>query len=172
MRPKKFGLVELAQFLEPGQEQLVLHDAALEAGALGGAGQIERIVEVLGERLFDIDVLAGGERRADALGPPAGGGRVEIDRDRRVGEAGVAIGAPSAGRRCARPVPRACRGCGRATPARASAGRHCRAAARPRARIAISDRRCCVVPSRPVAPSMTMPIVRVVMDRLFSVRIH
>src|SRR5215469_1390789 len=31
----------------------------------------------------------------------------------------------------------------------------------PSLRIAISDRRCCVLPSRPVAPSTTMPILRV-----------
>src|SRR5215471_5047126 len=31
----------------------------------------------------------------------------------------------------------------------------------PSLRIAISDRRCCVLPSRPVAPSTTTPILRV-----------
>ena len=59
---EELGLVQFAQLLEAGQEQLVLHDAALPAGALGGARQRQRIFERLGDRLFEIDVLAGGER--------------------------------------------------------------------------------------------------------------
>src|SRR5690242_2612011 len=38
----------------------------------------------------------------------------------------------------------------------------------PSLRIAISERRCWVAPRRPVAPSMMMPIVRVVMPRILS----
>ena len=91
---EEIGLVELAQFGEPGQEQFVLHDTVFEAGALGAARQIQRIRQCFGERLFDIDVLAGVERRRGAPRPPSGRARVEIDRDLGVGETGVAIGAP------------------------------------------------------------------------------
>src|SRR4051794_37130534 len=88
------GLVEFAQFFEAGKKQLVLDDAALAAGALGSAGQAERLVEALAERLLGVDVLAGGERGFDALHPAAGGVGVEIDVDSRVGETGVPVGAP------------------------------------------------------------------------------
>src|SRR5260370_20933460 len=53
-----------------------------------------RVRDVSGKRLFDIDVLAGVERRRGARRPSAGRARVEIDRDFRVGETGVAINAP------------------------------------------------------------------------------
>jgi len=92
---EELGLVELFELGEPGQEQFVLDDAVLEPGALGAARQIERTGKGLGDRLFEIDVLAGGERGIGALRPPAGGAGVEIDRDLGVGEARVALGAPS-----------------------------------------------------------------------------
>jgi hypothetical protein len=91
---EEIGLVQFAQLFEAGEEQLVLHDAALPAGALGGPGERQRVLEVFGDRLFEIDVLAGGEGGAGAVGTPAGRGGVEIDVGRRVGQAGVAIGAP------------------------------------------------------------------------------
>ena len=61
---------------------------------MGAARQVERFVERAGDRLFEIDVLAGGDRRRGAPWPAAGRGRVEIDRDVRVGETSVAVGAP------------------------------------------------------------------------------
>src|SRR6266851_5979510 len=91
---EELRLIEPAQLFEAGQEQFVLDDAALLAGALGGAGQRQRVLQIPGDRLFEINVLAHGEGGAAALGPPAGGAGVEIDLDRRVGQAGVAIGAP------------------------------------------------------------------------------
>jgi len=91
---EKLRLVKPAQLFEPGQEQFVLDDAALPAGLFGGAGQRQRVLQIPGDRLFEIDVLPGGERGAGALGPPTGQAGVEIDLDRRVGEAGIAIGAP------------------------------------------------------------------------------
>src|SRR5207237_1190337 len=50
--------------------------------------------EVFGDRLFEIDVLAGGKGGAGPVGTAAGRGGVEIDLGRRIGEARVAIGAP------------------------------------------------------------------------------
>ena len=99
---EEIGLVELAQFDEPGQEQLVLHDTVFQAGALGAARQTEGIGQCFGERLFDIDMLARIERRSDTRRPAAGCGRIEIDRDVGGGETSVAIGAPfeAAIRRC------------------------------------------------------------------------
>jgi hypothetical protein len=92
--PEEIGLVQFLQFGEPGQEQFVLHDTVFEAGALGAARQIQCVRQCFGERLFDIDVLAGVERRCDAPRPAAGRASVEIDRDVGVGETGVAINAP------------------------------------------------------------------------------
>jgi len=91
---KEIGLVKLAQFDEPRQEQFVLHDAAFEAGALGAARQVERITQCFGERLFDIDVLGGLKCRGGAGRPAACGAGVEIDGNIAVGEARVAVGAP------------------------------------------------------------------------------
>ncbi len=91
---EEIGLVELAQFGEPRQEQFVLHNTVFETGALGAARQIQGIRQCAGERLFDIDVLAGIERRCRACRPTSGRARVEIHRDVRVGETGLAINAP------------------------------------------------------------------------------
>jgi hypothetical protein len=48
-----------------------MHDTVFEAGALGAARQIQGVRECFGERLFDIDVLAGVERRCGARPPVA-----------------------------------------------------------------------------------------------------
>jgi hypothetical protein len=91
---KELGLVKLAQFCQPGQEQLVLYDAALQAGAMRAARQIQCVLESFGDRLFEIDVLSRRERSTGARRPPTGGCRIEIDRDIGVREGRVPIGAP------------------------------------------------------------------------------
>jgi hypothetical protein len=45
----------------------------------------QRLGEGLGNRLFEIDVLAGIDSRAGALRPPTGGASIEINRDIGVG---------------------------------------------------------------------------------------
>lgn len=91
---EEIRLIQLAQLGQPGQEQLVLYDTVFEAGALGAARQVQGIRQCFGERLFDIDVLAGVERRCGACRPAACRARIEIDRDLAGCETGVAIGAP------------------------------------------------------------------------------
>jgi len=76
------------------QEQFVLHHAALEAGAVRTACQSQRLGQGLGDRLFEVDVLARINRGTGTLRPPAGGAGIEINRDIGVGKARVAVGAP------------------------------------------------------------------------------
>src|SRR5947207_4762086 len=92
---EEIRVIEFAELFEAGQEQFVLHDAALPAGALGGARQGERVFQIFGDRLFEINVFAGSECGTGTIGAAAGRGRIEIDIDRRVGEACVAIDAPA-----------------------------------------------------------------------------
>ena len=54
--------LELAQ---AGEEELVLHDAVLHAGGAGVGGEPEGGGERVGERLFAVDVLAGGDGELD-----------------------------------------------------------------------------------------------------------
>ena len=53
------GIDQHLELEQARQEQLVLHHAVLDAGLLGGAHQIERVLERVGDRLLAIDVLAG-----------------------------------------------------------------------------------------------------------------
>jgi hypothetical protein len=69
----------------PGQEQLVLHDAVLDAGGVGEPGQLERAVEVSASRLLGVDVLAGVDRLRERLLAGRGDLGVEVDLDGRVG---------------------------------------------------------------------------------------
>jgi len=62
------GVAEHAELAKPGQIELVLDDAALDAGAGCLAGNAERGVEAVGDRLLAIDVLAGVDRPAEELG--------------------------------------------------------------------------------------------------------
>ena len=58
--------LELAQ---AGQEELVLHDAVLDAGRVGQPGQLDRAGQRLGGRLLGVDVLAGLDRRPGSPSP-------------------------------------------------------------------------------------------------------
>jgi hypothetical protein len=106
---EEIRLVELAQFGEPGEEQFVLNNTVFETGAFGAAREIQGIRQCFRERLFDIDVFAGIERRANTQRPAAGRARVEIDHHPRVGETGVAIGAPFEPAICRRQSRELCR---------------------------------------------------------------
>jgi hypothetical protein len=64
---------------DAGQEQLVLHDAVLDAGLARQPRQRQRRVEVLGDRLLAVDVPAGSERGAHRRLPPARDLGVEVD---------------------------------------------------------------------------------------------
>ena len=64
MRPKKPAVAQHRDLAQARQEQLVLHDAVLDAARLGEPGDAERLVERVGDRLLAIDVLAG--RRSPA----------------------------------------------------------------------------------------------------------
>ena len=56
--------------------------------------QSQSLGQGLGDRLFEIDVLAGRDCGAGAFRPAAGGAGVEVDRDPRIGKAGIPLGAP------------------------------------------------------------------------------
>ena len=81
--------LELAQ---AGQEQLVLHHAVLDAGGLGLADDAERLLQVGGDRLLAIDVLAGRDGLGQQGRAHLRGGRVEEHRVVLVGQRRVEIG--------------------------------------------------------------------------------
>ncbi len=110
-------------------------------------------------RRIGLEALAG-SYRTGVLRSPAGGGRSEIDRDIAVGEAGTAVGArfePALPRRHAASFSRL----RPSSPGSGTRPSPLPSSKPPSPRIAINERRCCVVPSRPVAPSTMIPIVRV-----------
>ena len=95
MRPKKPESRRMRELLQAGEEQLVLHDAVLEAGAARLLGQRDGDAEVVGDRLLAVDVLAGVERLRQQLGAHQRGAGVEEDGVVGVGERGVEVGAPA-----------------------------------------------------------------------------
>ena len=84
--------LELAQ---AGQKELVLHDAVLHACGGGVSGKAQGGGKRVGERLFAVDVLAGGDGSFDAGSAQAGELRVEVDGVVRIGERGVEVGGPA-----------------------------------------------------------------------------
>ena len=69
---------EPPQLAQAGEEELVLHDAVLDAGLARQPREPQRGVEVGRRRLLAVDVLAGGDRSLHALGRALGGGGVEV----------------------------------------------------------------------------------------------
>ena len=80
---------------QAGQEELVLHDAMLQAARLRLARDGERIGEVGRGRLLAIDVLAGGERLPDQLGPHLRRAGIEEELVLAVGERGGEVRRPA-----------------------------------------------------------------------------
>ena len=91
---KEIGIIKLPELSQPGQEQFILDDAALETGMLGLPRQSQRRGQGLGNRLFEIDVLTGVDRCAGALRPSAGSACIKIDCDVGIGDDRIALGAP------------------------------------------------------------------------------
>ena len=56
------GVAQHPELAQAGQEQLVLHDAVLDAARVGELGHGDGLVERVGDRLLAIDVLAGLDR--------------------------------------------------------------------------------------------------------------
>ena len=77
------------------QEELVLNDAVLHAGALREPRQPQRRREVGRGGFLAVDVLAGADRRPDALGPPRRHLGVEVHGVRGIGQAALEVGAPA-----------------------------------------------------------------------------
>src|SRR5262249_44426883 len=86
---KELGIIKLPELTQSRQKHFVLHHAVLEAGARGPPCQSQRLGEGLGNRLFEVDVLAGIERGTGTLWSPTGGTGIEINRDIGVGKAGL-----------------------------------------------------------------------------------
>ena len=84
--------VELAQ---AGQEKLVLHGAVLEPRLLGQAGDLHRLVEVGGDGLLAVDVLAGADGLGQQRGAHLRGAGIEEDGVVLVLQCFVKVGAPA-----------------------------------------------------------------------------
>ena len=89
------GIAQHLQFQETGQEELVLHDAVLDAAFFGEPRDGKRVGKVGRARLLAIDMLAGLDRLADHGRPHLRGARVEEDLVRRIGERGRKVGRPA-----------------------------------------------------------------------------
>ena len=74
------GVDHQFQLTQAGQEQLVLHDAVLDAGGLGLAHRRHGFFQVRGDGFLAIDVLAGVDSLGDKRRPHLGGGGIEEDR--------------------------------------------------------------------------------------------
>ena len=171
MRPKKPEFAHLPQLVEARQVDLVLHRGGLDARRLRGAHDLHRLLRRVGDRLFQVDVLAGRDRAQRALQPPAGRRDIEIDVDRSCRRASRRHRPTRRARHARRRAPRACPGCGRAAPARASSRSPFLSGSPPSLRIARIERiRCWLVPRRPVTPSIAMRSVLVAMILLLSFR--
>ena len=77
------------------QVDLVLHDGVLGAGGLGIGAQGDHLGQRLGDRLLQIDMLAGGQRPAGQLGPAAAEGAFEEELVLRVGQRRIEVRRPA-----------------------------------------------------------------------------
>src|SRR3954449_149335 len=59
---EKAGVDQGLELEQTGEKELVLHHPVPNAGLLGGARHVDRVLEVLSRRLLAIDVLAGRDR--------------------------------------------------------------------------------------------------------------
>ena len=157
-------LLQAAQLQQAGQPQLVLHHAVLHAGLGGHLVQLERGLGVHRRRLLAVDVLAGGDRLAHALGPAAGGLGVEVDLVLRIAQHGVEVGGDLLHARLLAQLAQLVRVAadqdrvGHDGLARPSITPPCLMMA------TIERMRCWLVPMRPVTPFMMMPTLCVFMD--------
>ena len=155
---EKAGVDQRLELEQAGKEELVLHHAVPDAGLLGGARDVERVLEGLGRRLLAIDVLARRDRLVQQLGAQLGRGGIEEQSVLGVLERGIEVGGPARRPRSPWPVARASPRCGRPGSDRASRVSPLRSATPPWARIATIERiRCWFMPMRPVTPFMMMP---------------
>src|SRR5690606_25653906 len=93
--PEETAVAQHLELQEARQEQLVLHHAVLDAGRLRLLRQRHGAVEVVGDGLLAIDVLAGVDRLAQQAGAHLRGAGVEEDGVLGVGERRVEVGAPA-----------------------------------------------------------------------------
>ena len=85
----------MTELHQAGQEQLVLHDAMLQAARLRLARDGKRIGEVGRGRLLAIDVLAGGERLPDQFRPHLRRAGIEEELVLAIGERGGEVCRPA-----------------------------------------------------------------------------
>ena len=88
------GVDQPLQLLQPGQVQLVVHDAGLHAGVLGEARQLEGLFQRLCGGLLGVDGLAGGDGLLEVRDPQVRHQRVEVDLVVGVRERLVDVGGP------------------------------------------------------------------------------
>ena len=79
-------------FCRPGQVELVVHDAGLDAGRRGELRELERLVDGLGRGLLGVDRLAGGDGLAQSRRARLRDEEVGVDLPARVGEGRVEVG--------------------------------------------------------------------------------
>src|SRR5690349_2853896 len=87
------GVEQELELPQPGQEQLVLHDTMLDAGGLGLPQQTQRRLQISGDRLFAIDVFAGGNRAGEHGWPHLSAGGVKKHAVLALGQASLKIAA-------------------------------------------------------------------------------
>ena len=95
MRPKKPEVAQHLHLEQARQEQLVLHHAVLDAARLGEAANLQRLLQIGGDRLLAVDVLAGRDRLLKDRRAHLRGRRVEQDLVGGIGDLRVEIGAPA-----------------------------------------------------------------------------
>ena len=86
------GVDQQLELAQARQEQLVLHHAVLDAGGLGLAHDAQRLLQVGGDRLLGIDVLARLYRFAEQCGAHLRGGGVEEYGVVGVGQRRIEVG--------------------------------------------------------------------------------
>ena len=131
MRPKKPARRSMSSLRRPGRNSLSCTTPCFSPAALASAGDLDRLVEVGGDRLLAVDVLAGADRLRQQLRPHLRRAGVEEDGVVLVRPAPRRGRCPSA--RCRAPwrAPRSSRRCGRSGSGRASPGRRWRASTPP-----------------------------------------